>query len=405
MQKTYDIIIIWAWAAGLFTSIESPAFSKKLLLEKNAKPWIKVLLSGWERANVSNIDIEPERDYFGQNKKALISMFKRYNNYDMISFFADNWIKIVEEDRWRLILESWDSRELLDLLLKKSFENNTELKCDSWVVNIFKKEDLFEVETISWAKYYAKEVVITSWWQSFSQVWTTWDGYAWAKHFWHSVVSPHRWLCWLVTKKDLSELSGVSLDLKLEIFDKNNFPPLNRGRLGGGNKPFYTEVWPLLFTHFWISGPIIFNTAVALWEHINSLNLDEFIKNLDLTKVPFEEQRDYIDRKYILENIFIKLTFDPNGIIPKRVFSYFHLENEENLEQILELQDYRTWKEAKVTWWGVNLDELTNNLESKYIPGLYFAWEILDLTWKTWGFNLQLSWTTGHVVGKNLGKS
>jgi hypothetical protein len=41
-------------------------------------------------------------------------------------------------------------------------------------------------------------------------------------------------------------------------------------------------------------------------------------------------------------------------------------------------------------------------LQSKYVPGLYFAGEILDLTGKTWGFNLQLSWTTGFVVGKSL---
>jgi predicted flavoprotein YhiN len=36
------------------------------------------------------MDIEPERDYFGQNKKALISMFNKFNNYDIISYFAEN---------------------------------------------------------------------------------------------------------------------------------------------------------------------------------------------------------------------------------------------------------------------------------------------------------------------------
>jgi hypothetical protein len=137
-----------------------------------------------------------------------------------------------------------------------------------------------------------------------------------------------------------------------------------------------------LFTHFGISGPIIFNAAVALGEHINSLKLDDFISTLDLSKVPENEIPDYIDRSYILQNIYIKLTFS-GEVIPKRIQTFFGLDNEENREQILELQDYRTWKEAKVTGGGVNLDELDKNLQSKYVPGLYFAGEILDLTGKT----------------------
>lgn len=389
MNKKYDIIIIWAGAAGLFTAIQAPEYYSKLILEKNKNPGVKVLLSWWERANVSNIDIEPERDYFGQNKKALLSMFKKFNNYDIISFFAENNIKIVEEDRGRLILESWDSRELLNLLLKKATENNTKIQCDSWVIDIMKVWDTFEVLTSNNERFFAWKVVVTSWWKSFSQVGTTWDGYAWAENFWHSVVHLHRWLCWLVSKKDLSEISGVSTDLKLEVISKISW------------KTFYTEYWPLLFTHFWVSGPIIFNAAVAIWEYINSLWLDTFIESLDFSKIPENEKKDYIDRSFIKENISLKLSFENIDNIPKRVVKFFEI-TEENNEIFLELQDYRTWKEAKVTGGGIKIDELTNHLESKFIPWLYFAWEILDITGKTGGFNLQFSWTSWYVVGKKL---
>ncbi len=381
MQTHYDIIIIWAWAAGLFTSIEIPSYLSKLILEKNQNPWVKVLLSGWERANVSNINIEPERDYFGQNKKALISMFKKYNQFDIMWFFAENWINIVEEDRWRLILESWDSRELLNLLLKKSRENNTDIVCDSEVIKInppvltdipLNKGELkgdFEVEIINWKKYTCKKLVITTWWKSFSQVGTTWDGYKWAKNFWHTILTPHRWLCWLVTKKDLTEISWVSLNLQIELFDKKE------------KKSIYVENWPLLFTHFWVSGPIIFNTSVALWEYLNKLNI-------------------FWETEFIKENIFLKLTFNLEKT-PKRIIKFFDL-SEENLEILLELQDFRTWKEAKVTSGWINIDELTNNLESKIVPWLYFAWEILDITGKTGWYNLQFAWTSWHIVGKSI---
>lgn len=389
MQNHYDIIIIWAWAAGLFTSIESPVSLRKLILEKNKNPGVKVLLSGWERANVSNIDIEPQRDYFGQNKKALIGMFKKYNQYDIMWFFAENGVNIIEEDRGRLILESWDSRELLNLLIKKSKENNTNIECNASVASIMKVGKKFEILTQDGTRYTADKIVITSGWKSFSQVGTTGDGYIWAQNFGHTLASPHRWLCGLVTKKDLSEISWVSCDLKLEVISTLS------------NKIIYTEVWPLLFTHFWVSGPIIFNAAVAIWEYINSLDLSEFIEKLDLSKVPENERQDYIDRTFIKEHISLKLSFLNFDTVAKRIIKFFDI-SEENNQIILELQDYRTWKEAKVTGWWIKLDELTNHLESKLISWLYFAWEILDITGKTGWFNLQFSWTSWHIVGKNL---
>lgn len=388
MQTHYDIIIIWAWAAGLFTSIESPVYFSKLILEKWENPWVKVLLSGWERANVSNIDIEPQRDYFGQNKKALIWMFKKFNQFDITEFFAENWVNIIEEDRGRLILESWDSRELLNLLLKKSKQNNTQIKWNSSVIDVLKNWDKFEVLTHDWARFTCDKLVITTWWKSFSQVWTTWDWYIWAKNFGHTILTPHRWLSSLITKKDLSEISWISTDLKLEVISNIS------------NKTIYCESWPFLFTHFWVSWPIVFNASVAIWEYINSLDLTNFISSLDLTKVSENEKENYIDRNFIKENIILKLTFNLEKT-PKRIVKFFDL-SEEKLEIDLELQDFRTWKEAKVTSGWVKIDELTNNLESKIVPGLYFAWEILDITGKTWGFNLQFAWTSWHVVWKSL---
>lgn len=388
MNKKYDIIIIWAWAAWLFTAIQAPKQYSKLILEKWKNPGVKVLLSGWERANVSNIDIVPERDYFGQNKKALISLFKNFNNYDIISFFEENGVKIMQEDRGRLILESGDSKELLSMLVKKAWANHAKIQCDTPVVDIMKLWENFEILTQDGTRYTCDRIVITTGGKSFSHVGTTWDGYKWAQNFGHTIITPHRWLCGLVTKKDLSEISWVSSELTLEVISKLS------------KKMIYSETWPFLFTHFWVSWPIIFNAGVAIGEYINSLDLSEFISTLDFSKIPENEKQDYIERNFLKENISLKLTFELEKT-PKRIVQFFSLD-EENSSIVLELQDYRTWKEAKVTGWGIKLDELTNKLESKLIPWLYFAWEILDITGKTWWFNLQFAWTSGYTVGKSL---
>ncbi|NDK07757.1 aminoacetone oxidase family FAD-binding enzyme [Candidatus Gracilibacteria bacterium] len=388
MIKHYDIIIIGAGASGLFTAIKSPSYLSKLIIEKNKSAGTKILLSGGERANVSNIDIDPERDYFGQNKKALISLFKRYNNYDFISFLSENGIHTVEEDRGRIILESGNSRELLDFYLKKVKQNSTDLIYNSQVLEVNKNKK-FEIKTINGDKYTSDNLVITTGGKSFSQVGTTGDGYELAQKFGHTIINPFRGLCALVSKKDLTEISGVSTVLSLEIISKLT------------NKTIYFEEGPLLFTHFGLSGPIIFNSSNAIGEYINTINITEFINNLDFTKIPINEKLDYITRQFIKDNIILKFIFNLENT-PKRIVKFFDL-NTENCEINLELQDCRTWKEAKVTGGGVKIDELTNNLESKIVPGLYFAGEILDITGKTGGFNLQFAWTSGHIVGKNLG--
>lgn len=366
----YDIIIIWAWAAWLFASINLPKNLSKLILEKNPRAWVKVLLSGWERANISNIDIEPERDYFGQNKKALKSVFSQYNQWDIQSFFAENWVNIVKEDRWRLILESWDSSELLDLLIRKSRENNTKIQLNSPVTNIEKINDnIYKVIVNGKEIFQTKNIIISSWWKSFFQVWTTWDWYNFAQNLWINTIANHRALCWLTTKKDFSSLSGSSINLDLELKDKN--------------KIIYKEFWPLLFTHFWISWPIVFNTWVALWEYLNSINI--------------ESEKDKIN--YILENIKVELKIDKANST-KKIYNFFkeQIEKKEKIE--FWLQDWRSWKEAKATGWWIDINELDKYMQSKKHKWLFFIWEIVDITWKTWWFNLQWAWSSAYVCSK-----
>jgi len=382
----YDVVIVWAGAAWLFAWINLPKGLKKLILEKNDKPWIKVLLSGWERANVSNMDIEPMRDYFGQNKKALLGVFSKFNQWDIQSFFAESWINIVEEDRWRLILESWDSKELLDLLLKKIKENNCELKCKSEVLSIEfialqalplgkeeikeKQDNVFKIKTVN-STFQAKNVIVSSWGKSFFQVWTTWDSYRFAENLWIKIIPPHRGLCGLVTKKDFSSLSWSSLNLKLRVLDNN--------------KIIYEEKGPFLFTHYGISGPIVFNASIAIWEYLNKIKIYSDIDKID----------------YIKNNIICEIEIDPSKST-KKINKFFEKEmkNEEKIE--FWLQDWRSWKEAKITGGWLDINELDNNMQVKKIPWLYFIWEAVDVTWKTWWFNLQWAWSSSYVCSSSF---
>jgi len=389
MSKLYDVVIIWWGAAGLFAGICLDKKLSKIVLEKNAKPGIKILLSGGERANVSNMDIEPERDYFTQNKKFLLSVFAKYNNWDIMSFFAEAGINIVEEDRSRLILESWDSKELLACLLKKLKENNCDLKNNHDIVDITPDGENFIVSCIEWRKYKAKKVILSSGGKSFGQVGTTGEWYTMSEKLWLSLVVPYRTLCGMAMKRDLSEISWVSSVVDMKLIDKTQNPdspnPFDKGEQDQRKKIIYQEKGPILFTHFGVSGPIIHNCSNAVGEYLNKIWLEE---------EEFE--------KYMIENLSMDIRFDLDNSA-KRLIKFFEL-SEENLDVNLGLQNWRSWKEAKATGGWVDTDELDNNMQTKKHPWLYIIGEVVDVTGKTWWFNLQWAWSSWFVAAEWINK-
>ncbi len=379
-MSNYDVVIIWGWAAGLYTGICLDKKLKKIVLEKNRKPGIKVLLSGWERANVSNMDIEPMRDYFTQNKKFLLSIFSKYTNWDIMSFFAENNVSIVEEDRSRLILESGDSKELLSCLLDNLKKQNCELETDDGVEKIEltsqSSQDLgfkYKVTTKSGKNYFAKKVVVSAGWRSFAHVWTTWDGYKMAEKLEIKMTPTHPCLCGVSTKKDLKEISWVSAKVDMKFIDKSK------------DKIIYAEFGPILFTHFWVSGPIIHNVSVAAGEYLNSL------------KIPESEFEQYFCDNFSLE---IKI---PLENATKSLKKFFELSEEDNIRN-LDLHTFRSLKEAKATSGGIDTNELDNHMQAKKLTGLYFNWEVVDVTGKTGGFNLQWAWSSAFVTAEHINK-
>lgn len=298
-------------------------------------------------------------------------LLAKFSNYDMIGWLEDRGISTCVEDRGRVILESGKSRDLLDLLLSESRKNNTEIRTGCDIVQIEKVDDAFLIHEASGNVIRGKRLVIATGGKSFSQVGTDGFGYTIAKQFSIELTDPYRGLCGMVTREDLSELSGSTLDLTLALYD--------------GKKLLYEEKGSFLFTHTGLSGPIVFNAVIKLGEHLRKLGIKE------------SQQKAYFE-----EHITIKLTFHEESMT-KRVKSFFGLD-EAGGDTILHLQDLKSWNEAKVTGGGVKLSELTNRFECKTVEGLYFIGEVLDLTGKTGGFNLQQAWATGYVCGKGFEK-
>lgn len=350
----YDIIIIGWGASGLFCSLFLPKELKKCIIEKTDKLGSKVLLSWWERCNLTNINLDPELHYVGQSLKSLPSLFHNFWPEDMMNYLNDHDIETKIEENWRVLLKSWKAKQLVEFLVNESKNNETEFLLSHEVHTIAPADNDTFVITTSAGVYTAKKVIVATWWMTYPQIGASPFAYEIAEDLWLSIASPHAALCGIETKENLSLLAWTTVQAAVTLYCDN--------------KIVYTNKWSLLFTHRWLSWPIVFDAT---------LYIDQ-----DIGKYSFQ------------------LGFHLSDV-SKKVTQSFKLVPWDTVRDIC-ITALRSIEEAKVSVWWILLSELDQSFQSKKIPGVYFIGEAVDITWKTWGYNLQRAWTSWYVCAKNL---
>lgn len=350
----YDIIIIWWGASWLFCSLFLPKEFKKCIIEKTDKLWSKVLLSWWERCNLTNINLDPNLHYVGQSLKSLPSLFHNFWPEDIIAYLTEHWIQTKIEENWRVLLKSWKAKQLVEFLVDESQKNDTEHLLNHEVLSINNAEDETFVVTTSAGIYSAKKIIIATWWMTYPQIGASPFAYEMAEQLWITLSMPHPALCGIQTQEDFSSLAWNTVQAMITLYCEN--------------KIVYSAKWPLLFTHQWISWPIVFDAT---------LYMDQAIS------------------KYSLQ-----IDFDFSGT-SKKVVQFFKLVIGDTIRDI-RIVSLKSINEAKVSVWWILLSDLDQSFQSKKISWLYFVGESLDITWKTGWYNLQWAWTSAYVCAKNF---
>jgi predicted Rossmann fold flavoprotein len=362
-EKIYDVIILWAWPTWLFCANKINEWKSVLILEKSDFPAQKLLLSAKWRWNITNLKINPKKDYATDYSDFVKSAFDKFWVKDFLEFLDNEWIEIKEENNGRILLKSGKVKEFHEKLLQLVENKWVEIKYNTEFLDINKMKDWnFEIKTSNW-NYYTKNFIVASWWPSFPKLWASDIASYIANKFGLKATPFYPALVGFETSQNFSSLSGSSVIWKLNLIK--------------WDKVIYGESWPILFTHRWISGPAVFNSSLFMRE------------NLKESKSKYKV-RLFVSDKEITKRLLSFLWFRVNKLKEYTISS--------------DVVNVRWLDEAKVCWWWVETENLNDNFECKDIPWLYFIGECLDVTGKTWWFNLQRCRTSGAVCADEINK-
>ena len=403
----FDGIVIGGGPAGMFAAITAANRGQKvLLLERNDRLGKKLLITGKGRCNVTN-------DCSGQevlqntprNGKFLFSAMNAFPPEKAMAFFEENGCALKTErgnrvfpitDKSQSVLESLQQAMHRSGVLVRTARVREILTEDGRAVGVRTQN-----ETI-----HANWVILATGGASYPSTGSTGDGYAMAEALGHTVVTPQGSLVPLETAgQDAQDMQGLSL--------RNCGVKL----LNAKGKVLYKDFGELLFTHFGISGPTVLSASchlkgegcrivIDLKPALEDNKLDNRIqRDLELYKNRSMENAltDLLPRSMI-PVILRRLEIDPqmqaNSLTRQKRRALVELLKAFSLE----ITGKRPVAEAIITSGGIKVSEIDpKTMESKKVPSLYFAGEVIDCDAYTGGFNLQIAWATAYAAGMAVG--
>ena len=383
----FHTIIIGGGPAGMMATIASASYGQStLLIEKNKKLGKKLAGTGGGRCNVTNNgSLDDLMAGIPGNGRFLYSVFSQFDNQDIIQFFTDNGVMLKVEDHGRVFPTSDQSRTIIQALENKILELGASLMTNCEVVSVTKPEDVFIIKS-SEHTWTADKLVVTTGGKSYPSTGSTGYGYEIARHFKHTITDLEAAESPLLTDFPHKALQGISLtDITLS-YDKHMI------------------THDLLFTHFGLSGPAALRmSSFVKGGEILSLDLLPTTSSQDL-KDFLEEHREKAIKNSLKTLLPERLAdFLAQGF-PEKAKQLTPSQTEELIQKIKEMPIPVTGKmslaKSFVTKGGVSLKEINpKTLESKLVPGLHFAGEVLDINAHTGGFNITSALCTGWVAG------
>jgi predicted Rossmann fold flavoprotein len=411
LKKHKDIIIIGGGAAGFFAAINIAEQNPELsvaILERGKEGLQKVKISGGGRCNVTHAEFMPSELVmnYPRGEKELLGPFHTFMTGDTIAWFEARGVDLKIEEDGRMFPVSNSSQTIIDCFLSEADKHNVEVLFNHSVKSIQNchtkrsrsaSDYNFEIETSQGILECKKVVVATG---SNPKIWKLLEDLG------HNIIQPVPSLFTFDIKdKRIKDIPGVvAKNVEVKVVDTD----------------LYSE-GPLLITHVGMSAPAILKLSAFGAVELAKLNYN-FKIEVNFIRQDFEsclEQLKAFKQEFAKKTIVNSTQFD----LPKRLWKQLVLASDINETErwadinknqleglssqltaaIFQVTGKSTFKEEFVTAGGIDLKEVNfKTFESKRIPNLFFAGEVINVDAVTGGFNFQNAWTGAYIVSQSI---
>jgi len=398
-------------AGGLAGAGSSPIGHRIVVLDGADVLGVKILVSGGGRCNVTHERVTPED--FNGSRNIVRNILAAFDAAATVRWFESLGMELKQEPTGKLFPVSDSARTVLSALLRRCDELKVELRTGCRVTGIVEPVAGEPAFTVTHEKGVLRcgRVIVSTGGRSLPRSGSDGSGWEILKKFGHTVTPTYAALVPLVLAPQMfhAELSGIALEVELSVFV--------------GGKRIDQRTGSLLWTHFGISGPVVMD-ASRHWTVAQELGQQPTMRCNLLPGETFESvEKWWIEagaarpRAAVLSHLSSRLPervaavlLRHVGIEPTIVAGQLSRDSRRALvhgltDLILPVVQHRGWNYAEVTAGGVPLGEIDfRTMQSRKIPGLHLAGEILDCDGRIGGFNFQWAWATGYLAGNAAAK-
>ncbi|MCS3800242.1 NAD(P)/FAD-dependent oxidoreductase [Niastella sp. OAS944] len=400
------LVVIGGGAAGFFCAVNAARLHPSLevtLLEKTSKLLSKVRVSGGGRCNVTHscFSIPDMVRHYPRGGNFLKKAFHQFFTTDTIQWYSERGVKLKTEEDGRMFPVTNTSQTIIDCLLREANKYGVDIRMNSDVKSLKYEQEAFTLELSDLRMLTADYVVIAC--GGFAKL----AQFGWLQQLGHTIAEPVPSLfTFNMPGNAITQLMGVSVpDAQVKITGSNL---LAKG--------------PLLITHWGMSGPAVLRLSAWGARQLATGNYQFAIivnwlpdYNENTLREQFQQLRfDLAAQKIVNRNPFNlpqrlwQYLVEQSGIQEEKRWADVSAKEQNKLianccAQEFKVQGKTTFKEEFVTAGGIQLAEVdANTMQSKIVPHLYFAGEILDIDGITGGFNFQNAWTSGFIAAKAI---
>jgi hypothetical protein len=421
-MQHWDVVVVGGGPAGLMAACRAAERGRAtLLLEKNPRPGAKILISGGGRCNLTHsTDAQGIVAAFGPPGRFLHSALAALGPRELVDLIEAEGVPTQVEPDGKVFPASGRAGDVLAALRRRLRRSGATLAAEEPLVDLQRHAPGFRLITAG-RTMAATKVVLATGGRSYPACGTTGDGYRWAAALGHTIVTPRPALVPIVTDAPwVKGLQGITVPDVLLSVARGEGGSSPSGAGAKREKPLAERRGALLFAHFGLSGPAVLDISRAvsafgrgrrppLWcDFLPDVGEEQLGTMLATASAQTGRRLVGSLLERWLPCRLAEILVAQAKLAPDRRAAELSRQERLRLVRAVKQLGIRTtgtlgFEKAEVTAGGVSLDEVdSRTMESKLVPGLFMAGELLDLDGPVGGYNLQAAFSTGWLAGESV---